>query len=228
MCARPDTTAGVYIVDKHLRKLESGGVIRVSIAHRVECPASEGNDGNWAEAKSPRHDHLILAGRPRSREVNGSTPALLCNRVGHGGETSSDIRSSDGERLAEVRQALGFQKARRKSSDRINSCWEAAQDREEKAALPLRLAINIDDAAHLLTHAGGRTSELVLETRESDGATLNQEAMRSRWQCCGKTGMARVKAHLLQVAPGPLAQLSMTTPPVVVVGKECVAAIAET
>ena len=115
---------------------------------------------------------------------------MLCNRVGLGSEASSDIRSRDGERLAEVRQTLGFEKARRKSSDRFNSCWEATQDREEEAALPLGLAINLDDAAHLLTHAGERASELVLETRESDGATLNQEAMRSRWHRCGKAGVA--------------------------------------
>ena len=50
VCARPVITASVHIVDKHLRKLESGGVVRVGISHRVECPASEGNDGNWAEA----------------------------------------------------------------------------------------------------------------------------------------------------------------------------------
>jgi hypothetical protein len=228
VCTRPDSTASVNIVDKHLRKLGSGGVIRVGIPHRVERPASEGNDGNWAEAKGPRHDHLILAGRPRCREVNGSTPALLCNRVGLGSETSSDIRGRDGERLAEARQTLGFEKTRRESSDRFNSCREAAQDREEEATLPLRLALNLEDAAHLLTHARKRASELVLETRESDGAALDQKPKRSRWQCCGKVGVAKVEAHLLQMAPGPLAQLRMTTPPVVVVGEECVAAVAET
>ena len=151
--------ASVHIVDKHLRKLESGRTVRVSVAHCTEEPAGIGDNRDRAEVQGPRHDHLLVTCGPSAREVHTSTPALLGHHVGLGSKASSHVCNRDGEGLAEMSQALCLVQARGKRSDRFDPLRAAAQNREEQTALPLRPAAKLDNAAHLLTHARARASE---------------------------------------------------------------------
>ena len=78
-------------------------------------------------------------------------------------------------------KALCLVQTRRKRSDRFDPLREIAQDGEEQTALPLRLAIKHDHAAHLLAHARARASDLVPKTCDRDDAALHHQSVRSRW-----------------------------------------------